>query len=144
MTTYVRLLPGTQTIERYNIELSAEEFSALQANGKAALLRQWIAVAAPVSATQVVYEVAPLITDATATQTWALRDRTAAEAEALALSDERAKAQEILTDIDAQRAVERATWDGYTANQLRAEQWRDRQVLLRVARLLMRRVRQEL
>lgn len=144
MTTYVRLIPGTQTIERYGIELTADEYARLVANGKAKHLRLWVPVAAPTSATQVVHEVAPIIDATTATQTWALRDRTAQEVEALAISDERAKAQEILDDIQTQRAVTRATWDGYTAAQLRAEQWRDRQVMLRAARLYMREVKRAL
>jgi hypothetical protein len=61
-----------------------------------------------------------------------------------ALLLERAQIGSMLDDIQAQRSVDRATWDAYTANQLRAEQWRDRQVLLRFANFLARRVKQEI
>jgi hypothetical protein len=81
-------------------------------------------------ATQVVVSAGIVFTEAAAKQTWALRDKTADE-----LLDDAARAAlasitQRIADIAAQREVTRTTWDGYTAAQLRAEQWRDRQALL--------------
>jgi hypothetical protein len=140
MTTYYTITDGSL------VDLSAEQYAGMQANGKAAaLLRLWVPVAAPVpSATQRVREIAPVITATTATQTWQLRDKTANELEAESLLAERAQIDAMLTDIAAQRSVDRPTWDALTANQLRAEQWRDRQILLRFVNFMARRVKQEI
>lgn len=142
MTTYVRL-DAEGAIERH-LDLTPEQYAALVANGKAAWLRLWIEDPFPVpSATQVIVDAGIVITSTEARQTWALRDKTPSELEADAILADRAKIEEIFTSLTAQRAVTREQWDGYTAAQLRSEQWRDRQVLLRFAHFLARRVRRE-
>jgi hypothetical protein len=140
MTTYARI--DAQGAFESLVELTPEQYAALQANGKAAWLRLWIVDAKPVpTATQVVIDAGIVITAAEAHQTWTVREKTAAELEAESVASEQAKADEILVDLAAQRAVTRTTWDAYTAAQLRAEQWRDRQALLRAAHFLIRRAK---
>jgi hypothetical protein len=140
MTAYVRL-NAEGAIERH-LDLTPEEYAALQANGKASWLRLWIVDPQPtLTATQVVELGAITITATEARQTWSVREKTALELEAESVAAERAKADEILADLTTQRAVTRTTWDAYTATQLRAEQWRDRQALLRAAHFLIRRAR---
>jgi hypothetical protein len=137
MTTYYRVSDAALR------ELSAEQYAALAEN-KRTDLRLYIVDPLPTpSANQVVVSGGVVVGPVEAHLTYTLRDKTPAELESSDLALERSKAQEILTDLDTQRAIVRATWDAYTANQLRAEQWRDRQILLRVAHFLMRRVRQE-
>jgi hypothetical protein len=143
MTTYARI-DAQGAFDRL-IDLTPEQYVALQANGKAAWLRLWIVDAKPVpTATQLVIDAGIVITATEAHQTWAVREKTAAELEAESIAAERNSSIDgILTDIATQRAVTRTTWDAYTAAQLRAEQWKDRQVLLRFANLLARRMKQE-
>lgn len=74
-------------------------------------------------------------------QTWVVRDLTADELERADLGKELAQIDARITDIQTQRAVTREQWDAFTANQLRAEQWRDRQALLRAAYVLLRHAR---
>jgi hypothetical protein len=93
------------------------------------------------AATEVLVNGGVVFTANAARQAWSLRQKTTAELADYAIAAERSKIDEVITELDAQRAVTRATWDGYTANQLRAEQWRDRQVLLRFAHLLARQVK---
>lgn len=142
MTTYARInVQGT--FERL-IDLTPEQYAALQVNGKSAWLRLWIVDSKPVpTSTQVVIDNGIVITATEARQTWVVREKTAAELEAGSINAERAKIDEILSDLATQRAVTRTTWDAHTATNLRAEQWRDRQVLLRLANLIARRINQE-
>jgi hypothetical protein len=143
MTTYARV--NAQGAFDGLVDLTPEQYAALQVNGKAAWLRLWIVDPQPVpTADQVVVNNGIAITATEAHQTWGLREKTAAELEAESIAAERNSSIDgILTDIATQRAVNRTTWDAYTAAQLRAEQWRDRQVLLRFANLLARRMKQE-
>jgi hypothetical protein len=148
VTLYVRLSADKTQIEKFNIELSAEDYDGLGA-WKQSFLRLWSVDPQPAynAATQRL-DVGDVVIDATtARRTWTVIDKTAAEiaaeAEDVDLAAEQAKAAEIIADLATQRAVTRAAWDAYTANQLRAEQWRDRQVLLRVAHYLMRRVKRQ-
>lgn len=137
MTTYYRVSDAALR------DLSAEQHAAL-APSKQADLRLYIVDAQPVpSASEVVVADGVVVGPIEAHKVWVLRAKTAAELDGESINVERAKAQESLADLDVRRAVTRVAWDAFTANQLRAEQWRDRQVLLRVAHLLMRRVRQE-
>jgi hypothetical protein len=135
MSTYYRVSDGALR------ELSAEQYAALAQN-KRADLRLYVIDAQPVpSAAQVVVDAGIVVGPTEAHRTYALRDKTADELEADALA-ERTQLDTMLADVNAQRAVDRATWDAYTANQLRAEQWRDRQALLRVANFMVRWVKQ--
>jgi hypothetical protein len=148
VTLYVRLTADKTQIEKFNIELTAEQYDGLGA-WKQSFLRLWSVDPQPAydAATQRLDIGAVVIDATTARRTWSVIDKTAgelaAEAEDVALAAEQAKVVEILADLVTQRDLTRATWDAYTANQLRAEQWRDRQVLLRVAHYLMRRVKQQ-
>jgi hypothetical protein len=144
MTAFARI--DTQGAFERLVDLTPEQYAALQANGKSAWLRLWAVDAMPVpTATQVVIDAGIVITVTEARQTWSVREKTAAELEAESIAAERNSSIDgILTDITAQRAVTRTTWDAYTATQLRAEQWRDRQVLLRLANLVARRIKQEI
>ena len=81
--TYVRLDASLLVIERFGIELTAPEFAALQANGKASSLRLWVIDAQPVpSATQVVIDAGYVIEATQARKTWTLRNKTQAELDA--------------------------------------------------------------
>jgi hypothetical protein len=139
MTTYYRITDSTFH------ELTAEEYAARQANGKAVALRLYVIDAKPApSASQVVVDAGVVVGPVEAHQTWSLRSKTSSEQETEALLVERAQIDAMLADITAQRAVDRTTWDALTANQLRAEQWRDRQILLRFVNFMARRVKQEI
>jgi hypothetical protein len=139
MTTYARIANGA--VERL-VDLSAEQYAQMQANDKAVYLRLWVVDAKPTpGANQVVTDAGIVIDATTARQTWGLRQMTADETEAAAIATEVALLDERIAEISAQRAVDRTTWDAYTANQLRAEQWRDRQALLRAMHLLLRRAK---
>jgi hypothetical protein len=129
MTIYYRLPTPTQAGETFDIP--PEQFAVMQANGKAADLRLWLVDPMPPfdPASQVV-ESSIVVGPAEARRTWAVRAKTEEELQADAAIAARAAITGRITDIAAQRAVTRATWDGYSAAQLRAEQWRDRQALL--------------
>lgn len=143
MTTYARI--DAQSAFDTLIDLTPEQYTALESNEKAAWLRLWVVDAQPIpTATQVIINTGIVITETEAHQTWAVRDKTAAELEAESIISERGKIDEVLIELATQRAVTRTTWDGHTAAQLRTEQWRDRQVLLRLANFQARRVKQEI
>jgi hypothetical protein len=137
MTTYYRVSDAALR------ELTAEQYAALAANKRADLRLYVIDVKPTPSANQVVVDAGVVVGPVEAHQTWALRNKSALELEDDSLAAERAQIDAMLTDLQAQRAVDRTTWDGYTANQLRAEQWRDRQILLRFANFLARRIKRE-
>jgi hypothetical protein len=138
MSTYYRVSDGALR------ELTPAQFAAL-APSKRTDLRLYVVDPRPTpGANQTVVETGLVVGPVEAHLTYGLRALTAAEIERSSLDQERAQVDTILADIVAQRAVDRTTWDGYTAAQLRAEQWRDRQVLLRLANFLARRVKQEL
>lgn len=137
---YARLTPNTQTVEAI-LDLSADHVASLSAN-KRAWLRPLVIDAQPVpSSSQVVVEGGYVVEATQVRRTWTLRNKTAEELERESLAAEKSKIAEIISDLDLQKAVTRATWDGYTANQLKAEQWKDRQVLLRFASFMSRRVK---
>jgi hypothetical protein len=96
------------------------------------------------SATQIIVDAGYVIEPTQVRQTWALREKTADEIEVGDVLAERDKLPEIIADLKTQRDVTRAQWDAFTANQLRAEQWRDRQVLLRLASMVARSMKQGL
>lgn len=104
MTMYARLNVGGN-IERL-IDLTADQYTALQANGKATWLRLWVVDAKPApSATQVVIDAGIIITATEAHQTWGLRDKTQAELDvdtnALELPTVVAYVDQWTTDIQA-------------------------------------------
>jgi hypothetical protein len=137
MTTYYRVIDGELR------ELTAEQYAALAPNKREGL-RKWVVDAQPTpAANQAVFDAGIVVGPVEAHQTWGLRAKTADELERDAIRGERGDIDAIISSIDTQRAVTREQWDGYTANQLRAEQWRDRQVLLRLAKLLARQIKRE-
>ena len=141
MKTYARIRDGVFD-SLHN--LTAEQYNALVENGKAVHLRLWIMDPEPVITATQVFQPSPIvITDTEAHQTWEIREKTPEELEAGDILVESSKIDEVLADLATQRAVVRATWDAHTAAQLRSEQWRDRQVLLRLATLVARRIKQE-
>lgn len=78
MTTYARIT-AEGAFDRL-VELTAEQYAELQANGKAAMLRVWVIDAQPVpNATQILVRGPIVIGPAEAHQTWSLRDKTQAE-----------------------------------------------------------------
>lgn len=100
MTTYARLNAGG-TVERL-VELTAEQYAALQVNGKAAWLRLWIVDAQPApSATQVVTNAGIVITATEARQTWGLRAKTQGELDADANEAERLQLRAVIANLAA-------------------------------------------
>ena len=97
MTTYARLnVDGT--VER-TVDLTAEQYAAMQANGKAAWLRLRTEDAKPVpTAGQVLVDEGIVVTATEARQTWGLRDKTQAE---LAGEENEAERVRLRTVIDA-------------------------------------------
>jgi hypothetical protein len=77
MTTYARLDPATLQFATL-VELTPEQYAALEVNGKAIYLRAWSVDPKPTpSATQIVFS-GPIVIDATtARQTWTLQDKSA-------------------------------------------------------------------
>lgn len=124
------------------IDIAQATYDALAGNPKQALLRPLTIDVQPVPLATQVVDPGPIVIEPTqARQTWALRLKTLAEIERDALAVELQQIDLLITDLQTQRDVTRATWDGYTAAQLRAEQWRDRQALLRLAVFAARRIR---
>jgi hypothetical protein len=77
MTTYARIRDGVFDSLH---DLSAEQYNALVANGKAAHLRLWIVDPEPVDIAPQVFHQGPIVITATeARQTWVIRDKTPAE-----------------------------------------------------------------
>jgi hypothetical protein len=136
MSTYYRTTDGSVH------ELSAEQFAALQANGKADALRQYVIDAKPTpSATQVVVNSGIVVGPVEAHQTWALREKTAEELEDDALAAELLQVDTLIASIDTQNAITNSAFNAMTTAQkfdvLRA----DRNHLLRAAKFLLRRAK---
>jgi hypothetical protein len=78
MTTYARLDPATLQFERL-VELTPEQYAALEVNGKALYLRAWSIDAPPVPGPTQVVVAGPVVIDSTtARQTWVLQEKSAA------------------------------------------------------------------
>jgi Tfp pilus assembly protein PilW len=136
MSTYYRTTDGSFH------ELSAEQFAALQTNGKADTLRLYVVDVKPTpSATQVVVDSGIVVGPVEAHQTWSLREKTADELEDDALSAELLQVDTLLANIDTQNAITNAAFNAMTTAQkfdvLRA----DRNHLLRAAKFLLRRAK---
>jgi hypothetical protein len=134
---YARLRPNSTVVEAI-IDTTPEAVAALAPN-KRAWLRLFVIDPQPTpTAAQVVVDTGYLVETDKVRQTWALRTKTAAELDNDDLLAEQANINVMLTDLTAQRAVTSAIWDGYNPGQLKAEQWRDRQALLRAVSFLIR------
>lgn len=140
MTTYVRLNAGGAIESR--IELTPDQYAALQANGNAAWLRLWVVDTQPVpTATQIVISAGIVITSTEARQTWGLREKTQAELDAEANAADRPLLFQMITsisaDIDAYNAnpdvsgtaVERLTKLEARVKDLEKQQRRDNRIL---------------
>src|SRR5688500_8555495 len=109
MTLYARLLDGE--VDRL-VELTAEQYAALQVNGKAAFLRLWIVDPQPTpSATQAVQMGPVVITGTEARQTWTLRDKTQAELDAEANAADRPTVKAVVTALTTDIAAYNANPD---------------------------------
>lgn len=103
------------------VELTADQYAALQANGKAAYLRQWVVDPQPVpEPSQVVVDAGIVVGPVEAHQTWSLRAKTQAELGADANAADRSTLLSLITalttDIDAYNANPDVT--GTTAERL--------------------------
>lgn len=108
MTTYARINAAGE-FDRL-IELTPEEYAALEANGKASWLRLWVVDTKPIpSATQVVTDAGIVIGPVEAHQTWALRDKTAPELNAEQIAADQPSLVQMITALTADI-------DAYTAN----------------------------
>lgn len=104
MTTYARLNSGG-TFDQF-VDLTAEQYAALQANGKAAWLRTWIVDTKPVpTATQVVINTGIVITATEARQTWGVRAKTQTELDSEENEAERTRLRTVITNIAASVAA---------------------------------------
>lgn len=124
------------------VELTQEQFAALQANGKAVWLRIWVVQPQPTpTATQVVISDGIVITPTEARQTWGVREKTQIELDAETNSADRPLLLQMLsaitTDIDAYNAnpdatgtaVERITKLEARVKELERQQRRDNRIL---------------
>lgn len=140
MTTYARITPEG-SFDRL-IDLTTEQYAALQANGKAMWLRLWFVDARPTpGATQVVIDNGIVIGPSEAHQTWAMREKTAAELEAEQNAAEQPTLLQMIAaitaDIDAYNAspdvtgtaVERLTKLEARMKDLERQQRRDNRIL---------------
>ncbi len=97
MALYARLNDG---VFSHTVDLTAEHYAALQANGKDVLLRTWSEDAKPVpTATQVLVNAGIVITATDARQTWALRDKTQAELDAEENEAERVRLRTVIANL---------------------------------------------
>jgi hypothetical protein len=123
-------------------DLSVEQFSALQDNGKAAALRLYVVDAQPTpGAGQVIVDTGIVVGPVEAHQTWGLRSKTADELEAEAIAAEKAQLDALLANIDTQNAITNTQFNAMTTAQkfdvLRA----DRNHVLRAVKFLLRQAR---
>jgi hypothetical protein len=140
MNTYARL--GEEgTVERL-VDLTAEQYAAMQANGKAARLRLWVEDAKPTPGPgQAVQDTGIVIGAVEARQTWGLRAMTADEAEADALAAEMAQASTLIADIKTQLDIENPAFNAATTAGKFDILRTDRRVVLRAVRFLLRRAK---
>ena len=111
MTTYARLTAEMNAVDLL-LELTAEQYVALEANGKASWLRLWAVDAQPTpGATQVVEHGPIVINETEARQTWALREKTQAELDAEANSADRPTIKAAITALSADIAAYNANPD---------------------------------
>lgn len=124
------------------VELTPEQFAALQVNGKSTWLRSWVVDQQPVpTATQVVVESAILVTPTEARQTWVLREKTQLEIDLETNASDRPALLQMLSvitaDIDSYNAnpdvtgtaVERITKLEVRVKELERQQRRDNRIL---------------
>ena len=104
MALYARL---TNTgVFSHTVDLTAEEYAAMQVNGKATWLRSWSVDAQPVlTATQVLVNAGIVITATTARQTWSVRSKTQAELDAEENEAERVRLRAIIANLVAAQDV---------------------------------------
>lgn len=140
MTTYARI-DAQGSFERL-VDLTTEQYTSLQANGKATWLRLWVVDAKPVPTAAQVVELGPITISATeAHQTWTLRNKTQAELDAETNATDRPLLLQMLAaltaDIDAFNAnpdvtgtaVERLTKIEARVKDLERQQRRDNRIL---------------
>jgi len=149
MTTYARLTESQTSVETW-VELTADQYAALQGNGKASWLRLWVEDAKPTPGpTQAVSAGHITITQTEARQTWVLRDKTERELAAEQNAADRPTLVQLIaaitTDIDAYNAnpdvsgtaVERLTKLEARVKDLERQQRRDNRVLRHYLRSLL-------
>jgi hypothetical protein len=96
MTTYARL--RTDLSFDTTVDLSAQQYAAIQANGKAQWLRLYVVDSKPVPTSLQKLVDGPYITDATTThRTWALSAKSQAEVDADTLSALQATEKPLIT-----------------------------------------------
>lgn len=140
MTIYARL--NAEGLVDRLVELTPEQYAALELNGKATWLRLWVVDPKPTpGATQVVVDAGIVIGATEAHQTWALRDKTQAELDAEANAADRpallSMIAAITVDIDAYNAnpdvtgttVERLAKVEARVKELERQQRRDNRIL---------------
>lgn len=100
MATYARLT-SSSAFDRL-VELTAEQYAALQANGKAIYLRPGVVDTKPVpTASQVVIDTGIIITATEARQTWGVRSKTQAELDNEENDAERIRLRTVITNLAA-------------------------------------------
>lgn len=143
MTTYARLTQDLQQLDRL-VDLTADQYAALAANGKAIFLRVYVPTPQPAPVQgKVILVGSPAIDATNYTTTWVFRDMTDVELKQVALqqalnADQQALAQTALNALNAQIAIDAAAWAALTAAQKVDTLFQDRQVVLRVVRYLLR------
>jgi hypothetical protein len=100
------------------IDLTAEQYAAMQANGKAARLRIWLVDSKPTPAAgQIVFDAGIAVGAVEAHQTWGLRQMTADELEAEAVAAAKAGYQAHIDALNLQLDITNAMRGAMTTNQ---------------------------
>lgn len=138
MTIYARISSDKLSVLGL-VDLTPADVAAFQVNGKIQFLRVYITVPAPVpGANQVVEPGLPAIDAVNCTQTWVVRDMTAAELEAAALSTEKDQIQGYIDTVNVQLNIDNATYNAMTNAQKLDTLRDDRRILLKAMKYLLR------
>jgi predicted nucleic acid-binding Zn-ribbon protein len=117
MTTFARL-DSLSGLVRDLIELTAEQYAALDGNPKQALLRPLVIDAQPTpSATQAIVNAGYVVEPTQVRQTWALRDKTADELEVEAIDAAKDGYQAHIDALNVQLDITNAMRGAMTTNQ---------------------------
>jgi hypothetical protein len=104
MTTYARLDPATLQFS-FLVELTPEQYAALEVNGKALYLRAWSVDAQPTPGATQYVDRGPIVIDATtARQTWVLQEKTAAQLELEQTEADKPQVRAVLAAMQAYAA----------------------------------------
>lgn len=140
---YARIDPLTLAVTL--IDITQEQFNALDGNPKQAWLRQLVIDAKPVpSASQVVVDAGYVIEPTQVRQTWALRNKTADELEAESLAAEKVQITTCIAEIQTQLDISNAAFNAMTTAQKFDVLRDDRRASMKAIKFLLRQAKRSL